>query len=115
MQGHRAPGVLGIHASARREQSLFTLPAAGIVRLRVYDCSGRLLRELADGEQPAGAQVMRWDGADARGRLAGAGMYLVCLDTPAGSLRRKLVRMRERGVDRAERGRMSGARTRSGS
>ena len=84
-----APNPATAYASIR-----FTLPAAGIVRLRVYDCTGRLLRELADGEQPAGSQLLRWDGADAQGRLAGAGVYLVSLDTPSGSLRRKLVRMR---------------------
>jgi len=47
-----------------------------------------------NGELPAGPQSLRWDGADARGQSASPGVYVVRLDTPAGALCRKFVRMR---------------------
>ena len=72
----------------------FALPAAGDVHVSVFDCAGRLQRELVNGELPAGPQSLRWDGADARGQSASPGVYVVRLDTPAGALCRKFVRMR---------------------
>lgn len=53
----------------------FVLPAAGPVRLNVYDALGRHVRTLLDGERPAGANVVAWDGTDQRGRSLAPGMY----------------------------------------
>ena len=72
----------------------FALPAAGHARLRVYDLAGRLVRDLAGGELPAGSHSIHWDGLDTRGQLTSAGIFLVRLDTPAGALLRKLARTR---------------------
>ncbi|MGH7492780.1 MAG: FlgD immunoglobulin-like domain containing protein [bacterium] len=53
----------------------FSLPAAGNVRLRVYDLSGQLVRTLVSGEMPAGQHSVRWHGDDAFNRFVAAGMY----------------------------------------
>jgi subtilisin family serine protease len=70
----------------------FALAAPGRVRLRVHDLAGRLVRELADGEFPAGPGSRHWDGTDAGGRPVSAGMYIVRMETAHGVLLRKVVR-----------------------
>jgi flagellar hook assembly protein FlgD len=72
----------------------FTLPVGGETRLRVYDCAGRLVRELASGEEAAGEHVLLWDGADSQGRRPSAGIYVMRLDTAMGTRRTKFVRTR---------------------
>lgn len=55
----------------------FRLTAAAMVSLRVFDARGRLVRTLADGLwQEEGEHRFAWDGADAQGRPAPAGVYL---------------------------------------
>jgi subtilisin family serine protease len=72
----------------------FTLPEAGEVRLRVFDCAGRLTRELDHAVYAAGAHTRNWDGLDAAGHQVGDGIYFVELTTAAGREREKLVRLR---------------------
>ena len=72
----------------------FGLPAEGPARLRVFDCMGRLTRELPGGEMSAGSHAASWDGTDAYGDPVGPGVYVVRLDTPAGTILRKLARTR---------------------
>ena len=55
------------------------LPAAGTVRLAVYDIAGRLVRVLVEGEIPAGSHEAVWDGRDASGRSVPSGSYLARL------------------------------------
>jgi hypothetical protein len=57
----------------------FDLPAAGPVRLAVYDLAGRLVRVLVEGEIPAGSHEAVWDGRDQSGRSAPSGSYLARL------------------------------------
>ena len=70
------------------------LPAGCSARVRVFDCTGRLTRDLSSGELPAGSHAIAWDGMDEYGNLTAAGVYVVQLDTPAGSFLRKLARTR---------------------
>jgi hypothetical protein len=58
--------------------------AGGAVRLGVYDLSGRLVRMLVDGEQPAGRHVAVWDGCDDRGRELASGVYFYRLAIGGG-------------------------------
>ncbi len=58
----------------------FDLPAAGQVRLVVYDLAGRLVRVLVEGEVSAGSHEAVWDGRDATGRARTLGH----LPGPAG-------------------------------
>ena len=71
----------------------FTLPADGPVRLALYDCAGRCVRTLLDGPEAAGRRELRWDGRDAHGVALAAGVYFARLETAAGSVERKLVRL----------------------
>ncbi|MHB8080445.1 MAG: FlgD immunoglobulin-like domain containing protein [Candidatus Krumholzibacteriia bacterium] len=68
----------------------FDLPAAGRVRLSVYDVAGRLVRTLVDNSLAEGPHEAVWDGRDASGRGVGAGSYFARL--LAGG-RRETVRM----------------------
>ena len=53
--------------------------AAGEQELRVLDVQGRTVRELSSGWYAGGARRVEWDGRDARGARAPAGVYLVTL------------------------------------
>jgi hypothetical protein len=53
----------------------FDLPAAGRVRLEVYDVRGRLVGSLVDAELPAGRHEAVWDGRDSEGRAMASGTY----------------------------------------
>jgi uncharacterized protein (DUF1501 family) len=63
----------------------FTLPAAGDIRLQVFDINGRLVSTLADGTMSAGNHTVKFN---ANGYSSG--VYLYRLDTPAGSLTKKM-------------------------
>jgi len=69
----------------------FSLPRAAAVDLRVVTLQGRPVRSLLAGLLAAGEHAAAWDGTDARGRAVPAGVYLVVLETPAGTVSRKVV------------------------
>lgn len=69
----------------------FTTPAAGQVRLTVYDAQGRLARALVDASLPAGSHAQAWDLSGADGRALAPGLYLARLATPAGERTRRFV------------------------
>jgi hypothetical protein len=58
----------------------FDVPAAGPVRLSVFDLAGRLVRTLIDGSMPEGSHEVVWDGWDASAREVGSGSYLARLE-----------------------------------
>jgi hypothetical protein len=53
------------------------MPASGRATVQVYDVRGALVKELVDGEIPAGYTTLRWDGRDRNGSEAGAGLYFI--------------------------------------
>ncbi|WP_457652816.1 FlgD immunoglobulin-like domain containing protein [Rhodocaloribacter sp.] len=55
----------------------FELPRPERVTVRVYDVLGARVATLFDGPAEAGAHTAVWDGRDAAGRPAGAGVYFV--------------------------------------
>jgi hypothetical protein len=69
----------------------FDLPAAGPVRLRVFDLQGRWIHTLVDQNLPAGRYAIPWRGDDAQGQPAGAGVYFYRLETPSFEATRKTV------------------------
>ena len=71
-------------AATSAPQFLIELPVPMPARLDVFDVMGRRLRNLADRVLPAGASVLRWDGRDAVGRPARAGVYFARLTTVRG-------------------------------
>lgn len=53
----------------------FQLQSAGKVNLSIYDVSGRLVRNLADGVLSAGSHKLLWDGLDDSGHELASGTY----------------------------------------
>jgi hypothetical protein len=72
----------------------YELGAGGVVRLRVYDVSGRLVRTLVDGPQGKGHHDVPWDGRSDDGRRVGAGVYFVRLELGSETTAGKLVLMK---------------------
>jgi hypothetical protein len=69
----------------------FTLQRAGRASLRVYDVSGRMVRELLDQDAAAGAFSAQWDGRDRDGARAARGVYFARLVSADGQEERKIV------------------------
>jgi hypothetical protein len=62
--------------------------------LAIYDLSGRRVRTLFDGAAPAGTLSREWDGRDASGTPAPAGVYLARAQVAGRVWTRRLVRLR---------------------
>ncbi|MDH3196994.1 MAG: Ig-like domain-containing protein [Candidatus Krumholzibacteria bacterium] len=58
----------------------FTIPDKALVRLRVYDVAGRLVRTLVDEERVADFYKVVWDGHDNRGSRVSSGIYFYSLE-----------------------------------
>ena len=72
----------------------FSLPAADLVCLSVYDPMGRLVRELLHADVPEGAHSLQWDGRNARGTDVPSGTYLYRLVSSAGTRSERFVLLR---------------------
>lgn len=72
----------------------FVLPAAGRVRLALYDASGRIVRTVRDGELAAGEHAARLELTDDAGRTLAPGLYLARLSGPDGERTRRIVAVR---------------------
>jgi hypothetical protein len=73
----------------------FELPRATRVALSVLDVHGRTVRTLSAGSSwSAGRHRLEWDGADAHGRPAAAGVYLVAIEAGGERALRRVVRIR---------------------
>lgn len=59
----------------------YTLHEAGRARIDIFDLQGRRVRRLRDGDAPAGAADVAWDGRTDAGVAAASGLYFVRLDT----------------------------------
>jgi hypothetical protein len=71
----------------------FSLAQAGPVDLRVFDVRGREVRSLVRETRGAGSHTVTWDGRDARGGGAPAGIYFVRLETAGQALARRIVKL----------------------
>lgn len=67
---------------------------AEAARVSVHDLAGRSLAVLHEGALAAGVHTLSWDGRDARGLAAPAGLYLVRAHTGAETLTRRLAVVR---------------------
>ncbi len=63
-------------------------------RLDVIDLNGRLVRNLLDAPLPAGVATASWDGRNAGGQPAGAGVYYLRFVTEEGTQGARMVLMR---------------------
>lgn len=73
---------------------VFRIPQTQTARLRVFDLSGREVTTLFDGVAAAGETRLAWDGTDSRGQTVAGGIYFYRLESPAGSLVRRLLVIR---------------------
>jgi hypothetical protein len=78
-------------ANADVHFSLSPQASAGAVRLTVVDVTGRQVRTLVDGRLSAGAQLLRWNGADDLGRALPSGIYFSRLQTAEGTKTQKVI------------------------
>jgi len=69
------------------------LPAAGTADVAVFDVAGRRVRDLFSGGAGPGSLSLAWDGLDARGQRAGAGIYFVRASASGSTATRRLVRV----------------------
>jgi hypothetical protein len=72
----------------------FTLQTARLIRLFVYDMTGRKIRTLADGGLQRGQHHLQWDGLDDTRQAAPSGVYFYRLETKEGQLVKKMILMR---------------------
>ncbi|MBS1911443.1 MAG: T9SS type A sorting domain-containing protein [Bacteroidetes bacterium] len=73
----------------------YRVPVATSAQLAIYDITGNLVRVLIPGREiPAGMQTIQWDGTDATGATVGSGIYIYRLETPIGTLSRRLTIVR---------------------
>ena len=69
----------------------FSLEKPGHASLTIYDVQGRAVRHLVDGNRPAGAQNMRWDGRNDVGGALPSGIYFYRLQAGGHHDVRKLM------------------------
>ena len=69
----------------------YSLPAAGMARLAIYDLAGKLVKTLVSGDLPAGAGQVTWNRSDDAGRSVVCGVYFCRLHADGTDLSRKLV------------------------
>ena len=96
-----APGVIAFRVLApypnpfRAMATLaFALPERAMVRVDVYDITGRLVSAVAQGEMEPGERSVRWDGRAASGRAAGAGVYFMRLTAGERVVTKRVVLLR---------------------
>jgi hypothetical protein len=71
-----------------------TLAAPTFVRAEVLDVTGRHVATLAQGTLDAGVHELSWDGLNAHGERAAAGVYLVRVQWPGSQTTQRIVRLR---------------------
>jgi hypothetical protein len=70
---------------------VFALPERARVEVDVYDVGGRRVRSVASAEMDPGERSVQWDGRDADGRRAGAGLYFMRLVAGAQVVTKRIV------------------------
>jgi len=72
----------------------YALPSEQMVRLRIYDARGALVRRLHEGAQAAGAHLVEWNGRDERGTPLASGVFFAELESGGEIRRQSLVLVR---------------------
>ena len=65
-----------------------------VMRLRIYNLSGQVVRELHVQAPGAGEHRLSWDGRDEFGRDAGSGVYVYRLETREWAVHRRMLLVR---------------------
>ena len=77
-----------------RTQLVFSLPAAAVVDVTIYDVRGAAVATVLHGVRAAGTHALEWDGRDADGRDVSAGIYFARLDADGRVVTRKIQQIR---------------------
>ncbi|MGQ9708735.1 MAG: FlgD immunoglobulin-like domain containing protein, partial [bacterium] len=72
----------------------YSLPYRGNVSLQIFDLSGRLIRNLFNGEKSPGVHTVKWDGKDDKGSKVVQGIYFYMLELQGRRMHQKLVLLR---------------------
>jgi hypothetical protein len=72
----------------------YDLPESGIVRLVIYDLTGRKIKELVNKRQKRGYSSIVWNGRNYYGELVGSGVYICYLQVNDFTQTRKLILIR---------------------
>jgi photosystem II stability/assembly factor-like uncharacterized protein len=72
----------------------YDLPVSDDVTLKIYDSSGKLIREWMYQNQSVGRHSVHWDGTDADKQTVASGIYVYTLETDRVQQRRKMVLLR---------------------
>jgi hypothetical protein len=72
----------------------YDVKRAGRVRLSVYTLTGRLVRDLVDGQVDPGSYQAEWDGRDRFGRDVGCGVYYYSLECDQSTRTGKMIVLR---------------------
>lgn len=79
---------------SRETEIRFGLSQSGIISLKIYNVTGRLVRTLIDRRLDAGVHILRWDGKDDFRRETGNGVYFYRLESKNFSSTRKITLLR---------------------
>jgi len=71
----------------------YSLTKSSIVRLSIYDSSGKEVKALFNGKQVAGSHELKWDGEDNTGRKLSAGTYFLKLKADGSTIIKKIVKL----------------------
>ena len=66
----------------------FDMPTSGLVKISIYDISGRLVKMLMYESRAAGSYSVKWDGRDSAGNSAPSGMYVCRMEVRSSNGRR---------------------------
>lgn len=72
----------------------FTVPVSGLVKVRVYDAMGNLVKELFNNTVEQGTYKVSWNADDANGRKVASGIYFYKLEAGSIVLTKKMVLMK---------------------
>lgn len=69
----------------------FSLAETGETKLSIYNLKGQVVKSLCASVLEAGKHQVTWNGKDESGNSTASGIYFYRLETPAGTLSRKMV------------------------
>jgi hypothetical protein len=72
----------------------YNIPQSGMVRVTIYDVTGRVMRRLVNGTKSAGDHTVVWNGRDESGREVSTGIYFVRFEAGGVSQNHKIVFMK---------------------
>jgi hypothetical protein len=72
----------------------FSVPQAGMVKVKIYDASGNLIKELFNQYVQQGSFNVVWNGTDSRGNKVASGIYIYKMESQNYSMSKKMVLMK---------------------